>query len=356
MAPATMLVIADTEAPYTIMDSDGHYRCPHCQKEYQDEKAVSFGHSLSLGKSQNKKIPFSLLIHPDWLHGAGDANSEGKTFGGSVTDNATTTAEWNRERAKNLKLVEVRGILPDSVACPDTGKEMYTDQRGGTVPQKSKFKCQEDTCGRVQDVLTSIKKSGKSGSQAQFAIQGYCPECDRDKMPYGGRFFATANHRPYDAAFAEWENRKENDLKTFWPREEIPYGFMTHHNNGGIANHGYTHWSTMFNPQQLLLHTQLLKAISQNLPTSEALATLGVSQKYVQHDCMFCFWDSQQDCLAPHFSNNNFHPKQTPVQNNPFSKLGRGNWQSRVKTYQESLDWVINSWKWISFRDRKSVV
>ena len=344
MAPAAMLVVAESEEPYAVMDDKGRYACPHCSHEYQDEKAVTDGKSASLGKAKNKKIDFTLLVHPDWLKGSSDRDALGKLFGGSVTDNAESTAAWNKERARTIKLIEVRGALPKSVKCPDTGAELFTDKLGGTVPKKSKFKCQEATCGRVQDVLTSIKKSGKSGPQAQFAIQGYCPTCHERKMPYGGRFFATPDHRPYDSAYEEWERRKDSDLSKYWPREEIPYGFMTHHNNGGIPNHGYTHWATMFNPQQLLLHTQLLRAISKNLPSEESLAALGVWQKYVQHDCMFCFWDSQQDCLAPHFSNNNFHPKQTPVQNNPFTKLGRGNWQSCVKTYQGSLDWSSDPW------------
>jgi putative DNA methylase len=29
---------------------------------------------------------------------------------------------------------------------------------------------------------------------------------------------------------------------------------MTHLLNGGIPNHGFTHWWTMFNARQLLLH------------------------------------------------------------------------------------------------------
>jgi adenine-specific DNA methylase len=36
---------------------------------------------------------------------------------------------------------------------------------------------------------------------------------------------------------------------------------MTHHLQGGVPNHGFTHWWTMFNPRQLLVHAQLLKAI-----------------------------------------------------------------------------------------------
>ena len=57
------------------------------------------------------------------------------------------------------------------------------------------------------------------------------------------------------------EQRKHSDLSPYWPKSEFPFGFMTSLNNGGIPNHGYTHWWTMFNPRQLLVHAQLLKAI-----------------------------------------------------------------------------------------------
>ena len=57
--------------------------------------------------------------------------------------------------------------------------------------------------------------------------------------------------------------RKDADLANYWPRSEVPYGFMTHLNNGGIPNHGFTHWWTMFNPRQLLVNSLLLKAIDE---------------------------------------------------------------------------------------------
>ena len=41
---------------------------------------------------------------------------------------------------------------------------------------------------------------------AAYAVQGYCPVCDAEKRPYGGRFFApVTDTRHFDAAAAEWE-------------------------------------------------------------------------------------------------------------------------------------------------------
>ena len=75
----------------------------------------------ALGNGQkNKKIDLTLLIHPDWLTGAPSKEAKGLPFGGSVTDDAETTTRWNAERAKTLKLIEVRGPLPDEIESPDT--------------------------------------------------------------------------------------------------------------------------------------------------------------------------------------------------------------------------------------------
>lgn len=179
---------------------------------------------------------------------------------------------------------------------------------------------------------------------------GLRAQARRGGKPYGGRFFAAydvAHARQYDAAFVEWEARKDNDLRDYWPRSEVPYGFMTHMNNGGIPNHGYTHWWTMFNPRQLLIHAQLLKAIveagSYDWKVREYV--LGSYQQYLRNQNMFCFWDISRDGLAPHMSNNNYHPKSNIIENCVFSSLGRGNWISCVEGVVEGGEWATTPWE-----------
>ena len=178
MAPAASLVVAESEKPYAVMDASGRYRCPHCDHEAHDAKAATDGQSSALGKSKNKKIDFTVLVHPEWLKGSPAVNAEGIALGGSVTDDAASTAAWSHERAGSLRHIEVRGKLPEEIVCPDTQATICTGKSGGTVPGKSKFRCQAPTCGRDQDVLTAIRESTKSGPVAMFAVQGYCPQCD----------------------------------------------------------------------------------------------------------------------------------------------------------------------------------
>lgn len=347
MAPAALFVVTTDEKPFAVMGDDGKFACPHCGHERRDEAAAKKLDSVPLGKAKNKSVDLTLLIHPDWLKGSDGRGSDGSLFGGSVTDTAAATAAWNAERAKTLKLIEVRGTLPEEIACPDTGEKFFTDGRGGTVPKKSTFTCKEATCGLDQDVLTSIKKSGRSGPIAMYAVQGYCPTCDKEGLPYSGRFFAKPDVRPYDSAFCDWESQRDSDLSPYWPRSELPFGFMTHMNNGGIPNHGFTHWWTMFNPRQLLVHTQLLRvvAMASEFGWECCEFMLGAFQQYLRNQNLFCIWNPQRDTPEPMFSSNNYHPKATMVENCVFPQLGRGNWQSSTLGIIEGAEWCREPWE-----------
>ena len=246
MAPDVPLIVAEGEEPFGVLEPDDWTNCPHCGHRHQ--RSV-------LGKpTKKKKVELTLLVHPSWLRGSPAKNPEGRPYGGAAQDDAASTALWNAERAGHMRLLEVRGALPDQVTCPETGETFHPDKRGGTVPTKSNFICAK--CGTKQDVLATVKASKKTGAWAAYATQAYSPNRDASGAPYGGRFFcAVENSRQIDAAFREWEARKETDLKKYWPREALPYGFMTHHLQGGVPNHGFTNWWMMFNPRQLLTHS-----------------------------------------------------------------------------------------------------
>jgi putative DNA methylase len=336
MAPDVPLYVAPSEHPFTVLDRRKGVVCPHC------------GHTemVNLGKGKNKKVELSLLVHPQWLAGSAKQDASGHPFGGSAHDNAAATARWDHERASKIRLLEVRGTLPDEVICPETSLAFNT--AAGTVPKKSHYACA--ACGTVQDVLTTIKASGKTGPMASYAVHGYAPGRDAAGAPYSGRFFAAfelSHAKQYDMAIQEWENRKDGDLKDYWPRSELPYGFMTHHLQGGVPNHGFTHWWTMFNPRQLLVHAQLLKAVvnvgAYDWKVREFV--LAAFQQYLRNQSLFTLWNIQADQLEPMFSNNNYHPKSTVIENCVFGPYGRGNWKSCISSLGETLEWKRNPWE-----------
>jgi putative DNA methylase len=345
MAPDSPLFIAPDERPFAVMDDKGRFTCPYCGKVKQEERALSANNSQELGKSKSKKVELTLLIHPQWLEGCPNSDELGREYGGSATDSIEASIRWYKARAPKVRLLEVRGTLPEQVTCPETKVTFYTDKRGGTVPKKSTFACAAD--GSPNDVLTAIKATNKTGPMAAYTIQGYSPAREKADQPYSGRFFAAASDaRRYSEALNEWGERKDTDLQGFWPTSELPYGFMTHHLQGGVPNHGFTHWWKMFNPLQLLVHSQLLKAIADSSVAELAKEyVLGAFQQYLRNQNIFCIWDISRDGMAPHMSNNNYYPKNNAVENCVFANLGRGNWTSCTEGLLEGFAWAQQPWE-----------
>lgn len=340
MAPEVPLVLAPGERAFSVLKTPGSIVCPLCEsKESIPGRRTA----------KKKRVSLSLLVHPQWLTGTPGLDESARPLGGSVTDSVDASARWHDARAGRVRLLEVRGPLPDEVTCPDTNITFKTAK--GTVPKKSSYEC--GACGTTQDVLTTVKASGKTGPVAAYAIQAYSPKRDRDGVAYGGRYFLAADDpRAYEAAEREWDSRKKSDLAKYWPKSELPYGFMTHTLNGGIPNHGFTHWWTMFNPRQLLVHGLLLKAINEKGGEKHRWEVrefvLAAFQQYLRNQNMFTLWNVQADKLEPMFANNNFHPKSTVVENCVFPKLGRGNWTACAESLSETLDWSEHPWELVS--------
>ena len=186
---------------------------------------------------------------------------------------------------------------------------------------------------------------------AAYVIHGYSEKRNETGQPYGGRFFAAPpNARQHNTALEEWACRRDRDLSQYWPTSELPFGFMTHMNNGGLPNHGFTHWWKMFTPLQLLIHSQLLKAIVEN-PTASWGAkefVLGGFQQFLRNLNLFCMYDRDYEKLVPALSNNNFHPKATMSDNAVFAPVGRGNWISCTDGIMEGLEWAKTPWELVS--------
>jgi adenine-specific DNA methylase len=336
MAPDVPLYVAPSEYPFSVLDRRKGVICPHC------------GHTamVNLGKGKNKKVELSLLVHPQWLAGSAKQNANGQPFGGSTQDDAASSALWNMERATKIRLLEVRGALPEEVTCSETKVTFRSDV--GTVPKSANFSCA--SCGTVQPIVTSIDATKKTAPTSVYAIQGYSQKLNESGNPYGGRFFAPLlDTRSSDAANAEWALRKDSDLKGYWPESSIPFGHMTHQRQP-LPQHGYLHWSDMFNPRQLLVHAQLLKAMLTvgDYSWESREYVLGGFQQYLRNQNSFCFWNPQRDTPEPLFSNNNYHPKANFIENGVFTDMGRGNWASCTEGLFEGTEWARNPWETVS--------
>ena len=210
MAPDVPLYVAPDEMPYAVLSQAGRVVCPGCEKSFAAHVHPTTGlhieggrGQLRLGKGKNKKVELSLLVHPEWLAGSPRQDEDGIEYGGSAKDQFEPTAKWNIDRATKLRLLEVRGNLPEAVTCPESDVTFFTGKEGGTVPRKSTFTCQAD--GRENDVLDAIKASGKTGPMASYAVQAFSPNRKNSGASYGGRFFLPfreALARQYNASIA----------------------------------------------------------------------------------------------------------------------------------------------------------
>jgi len=218
------------------------------------------------------------------------------------------------------------------------------------VPRRAHFTCA--ACGREGNTLESVRPTEHTAPVAAYTLQCHCPQCESEGYTYGGRYFKAPDE--YDLkrlaeTEKEWASRMEGDLAEYWPRQVCWDAYMMRANGGVNDGWGYTHWWKMFNPRQLLVHTHLLKAITEApedaWPLDVREQALGAFQQYLRNQNMFCFWDTGYDKLVPMMSNANFHPKALVVENCVFHKRGRGNVESNQDTVISGLEWANNPWE-----------
>ena len=349
MAPLSRFLISESERPFSVINKEGEFYCPHCQYKNKDLAVAAKGESTLFPKSlsKTKKVDLTLLVSPKWLKGGKSFDENGR-LGGTNLSNSETTSRWFDDRLENLELIEVRGHLDEKVIDPETGEMFPTKE--ATIPKKSTFTCQEGTCGKQQDVLTSINASGESGAIAPFAEHCISPQYKASSGVYGGRFFRAPSKdsiHTLKKAYEEWHERKDSDLRSCWPKTELAYGLKT--TKQSIAEHGFPTYADMFNARQLLVLSTFVKEIKlvreQGYSQASIDLLIGVFQSYSRNQNMFCFWNPQRDTLEPLFSNNNYHPKYVSIENNVFSNLGRGNWTSCVDSTLKGLEWSKNPWE-----------
>lgn len=334
--------------------------CPHCGTFAGKRLADVFDRHAqpSLRAAQRKKKDFALkskpvqmylLIHPEWMKGTSGFVGD-EELGGWAGAPADATSDWYEKRMEHLQVIEVRGKkLPEVVTLAD-GTEVETTR--GTVPRRAHFTCA--ACGREGNTLESVRPTKHTAPVAAYTLQCHCPQCEAEGYTYGGRYFKAPDE--YDLkrlaeTEKEWASRMEGDLAEYWPRQICWDAYMMRANGGVNDGWGYTHWWKMFNPRQLLVHTQLLKAITEApeeaWPLDVREQALGAFQQYLRMMCMFSFWHQTYDKLAPSLSNANFHPKNLVVETTVFGALGYGRWPSCQETVIDALNWAKEPWELI---------
>lgn len=341
MSPGAPLFISESEETFVTLDKQGDFKCPSCG----NKKGIS---SLDIRNAKNKKVSLTLLLHPEWLKGKNAYSDDGRLYGGRADDSLDSTLLWNIDRAENIAFVEVRGNLPEQITCPETGVTFLTGEAAGSNKGRGKFICA--SCGTQQQLSTSLSYTGGEAPVSAYAHHCQCPECANNGELYSGRTFIPATDvSGYNQALTDWEEQKNTSLKGYWPESEILFSHQTHQRDN-LPNHGYSHWWKMFNFRQLFVLSYLMREIVEAENTKQEVkeVILGAYQQYLRYQNMFVFWQMHRDCLAPHFSNNNYHPKPNVVENGVFSDIGSGNFKSCLNTLLSGLRWKKNPWEIVS--------
>jgi putative DNA methylase len=334
MAPLADFVLGTGERAYAAIEPGGQTKCPHCKQPLAGDWVLNTQERK--GRPISKEIIHHLLLSKEWLNGITAPTKE--AFGGYHGALPKADKDWYDERSKNLHLIEVRGNIPKNLEHSNFAQKKKKDSE----EEKSSGNLICGKCGRAQEPLVSIKATDRLAPTFPFMVQGVDPEAKQQGYAYGGRFFDLPDTNKILAAIRELGNR--DDIKEYIPNEELWFGHETHQRQL-LPQHGYSHWYKMFNPRQLYVHALLLKTIS-DAPESMASNQVkshafGAFQNYLRHNCMFTIWNLSGDKIEPHFSNNNYHPKASAVENGVFSDLGRGNFASCIANVAEGLDFAV---------------
>ena len=161
---------------------------------------------------------------------------EGNAYGGAAQDDCGVHCSVEPRANETVYVYsKTRGPLPDRVTCPgDGGRHFRPVRRAEQYPRNHTSPAEHAAPFR-----TFWKPSKTARRRVRSPGTLYRPTHQNERQsrsPYNGRFFLRFDEKlttQYSAATREWEARKDNDLRKFWPQSALPYGFMTHHLQGG---------------------------------------------------------------------------------------------------------------------------
>lgn len=339
MAPKAEFILGADVSPFASVEpGTPKSSCPHCDKRLDEAWIAS--QTKKGKKAKSREVTHYLVLPKAWLKGVSGKSKD--YFGGYHGSTREQDVRWFTERAKGLKLVEVRGTVPEALEQNNFGKKTKKAAEEGEADGQNSRLLVCAKCGRQEDPLSAIKLTGVQARVFPYLIQGFDPIAKERGYGYNGRFFDVPDFEVIQNAIDEFAAR--NDVRGAIPTEELFYGYKTHF--WAIPDHGYTHWYKMFTPRQLLVNSILAYEI-ENAPADKWSVEVkshmfGAFQNYLRHNCVFAFWNRTGDKLEPHFSRNNYHPKATFVENGVFSDLGRGNFASCFQNVFEGLEYAKN--------------
>lgn len=238
---------------------------------------------------------------------------------------------------------EVRGGLPDEVTAPRFGHTF--DPHAAPMARGGKFVC--GACGRQQAVVESADAFGRPLPFRYYGHYAYSPhaaDLDEDALAQSGlptnnlKYFAAAT--PDDLARIEEAQRELDDR---WdelplPTQEIPWG----RNFRDLLRQGYTRWTDLYGPRQLLGLGKLLAAIAREPEPALRDALLGAFQSTLNYQSMLCRHNVPGNKIEGVTAAHDYRNPTTTAENPVFGAaagLGRGTFANYSSTCRKGIEY-----------------
>ncbi|MUW14268.1 DUF1156 domain-containing protein [Halorubrum sp. CBA1125] len=239
-----------------------------------------------------------------------------------------------------------------NVLCPDCGavtlvedwqSESLCDACGynfvpknGNVSRGGKYNCPD--CGQKYAITDAIQEQGPPDLRL-YAVEYYCEHCEAaggERSDYKGyKRVEEEDINLLNEAIEEWES--SDKLREYVPDEEIPEGAITASSEltgNDVFDHGYEHWTDMYNERQLLSIAKIMRSIEDLEPSVRDYLLLALTDSLMFQN-MFCIYNQSANKIEGVFRMNSFVPTSEAIENNVWgASAGRG-------TFSNSVDKVI---------------
>ncbi|WP_435101196.1 DUF1156 domain-containing protein [Halarchaeum sp. P4] len=253
---------------------------------------------------------------------------------------------------KNYRVAKARYVDGNQyyVFCPGCGSvSLVDDWKSETecdcgtswVPKdgpvsRGYYTCQ--SCGQKEAISEATQSQGIPEAKL-YAIEYYCGVCDENGRPKkvhkGYKEVDSVDSERVLEAEKRWEQSTE--LREWVPDEKIPSGYETVERRP-LFDHGYTRWTDMFLPRQLLCLATLLKRISEVEDTDAREYLLLAFSDSLMFQSTFTIYNQQRNNMEGVFRLNSFVPQTDFVENNVWgAEFGRGNFRN---TWEKLLNGV----------------
>ncbi|MFC7236602.1 DUF1156 domain-containing protein [Halosegnis marinus] len=229
--------------------------------------------------------------------------------------------------------------------CSECGYEFIAEDgnAGG-----GDYTCTE--CGQQYPIIDAIEE--QDGFETRlYVTEYYCSHCDeagRNKTASRGYKRAEPfDHELFADAKQEW--RAADELHDYVPSEQIPLGIKTDSAEfegsigGGfnVLRQGYSHWTDMFNPRQLLLLAKLSRWIDdvedQNIKEYLLLAL----SESLNYNSMMIVYNHGANKATNIFKTNSFDAPLTPIENNVWgTRYGTGTFTKMWQMVRKGVEYA----------------